>query len=84
MSRRTGAISYPEGDRGCRETSGTAQNRPVWQTRKRWLAAGLHLIADIRYEMSAAVQATPTSASEHVILRRMLSDTFAKPPEVAA
>jgi len=72
VNRKRGETSDPDADWGCHETQGTDANGRPWNKLKRWFGYGVHLTADTQYALPVAVQVTPASHSEHVVLRAMI------------
>ena len=83
-SRETGKTSDPEADWGKHETRGVDNKTgKAWTKVKTWFGYGLHLIADTHYEIPVALEVTKASASEPVVLSRMIRRLLAKDGDLA-
>lgn len=77
VKQATGNTSDPDADWGKHETHGVDKKTgKEWNKVKSWFGYGLHLIADIHYEIPVAFKLTPASHSENVELHSMLDDLF--------
>jgi hypothetical protein len=84
IAQDSGQASDPDADWGHHETHGVdKRSGRAWTKVKSWFGYGLHLIADIQYEIPVAFELTPASASESPKLQEMIPALFAASPELA-
>jgi len=82
--RKTGETSDPDADWGKHETKGIeSKSGKPWTKVKSWFGYCLHLVADTRYEIPAAIHVTPASEPEQTELRSMIKETFEETPQLA-
>src|SRR5450759_4893853 len=84
VDSKNGHCSDPDADWGHHEIAGVnTKTGNTWKKVKSGFGYGLHLIADIHYEIPVSFHLTPASHSEQVKLRTMIDELFEQTPELA-
>ena len=85
VNKTSKETSDPDADWGHHETSGVnAKTGEMWNKIKTWFGYTVHVIADTQYEIPLAIEVTPASHSEQLVLRRMIGELYKGSPELAS